>query len=80
MLENKYSIDIDESRHPYNAYLVLPMDVLEQLTALLLTEIMCGAATTGEDNTVILQLFLDKEKIEEVKKAFVVTETKVEPA
>jgi len=80
MQENKYTIDIDESRHPYNAYLVLPLDVLEQLAPVLLSEIMCGAASTGENDTVILQLFLTKDKIEELKKTYVVTETKVAAA
>ena len=67
MTENEYIIDIEEGRLPYNAYLVLPLDVLEELTPLLIDEIMLGLAGTEGDDKVVLQLHLGKAKIEALK-------------
>jgi hypothetical protein len=67
MNENEYTIDIEEGRQPYNAYLVLPLDLLEQLTPLLYDEIMLGLAGTEGHDKVVLQLHLGKAKIEALK-------------
>jgi len=77
MTEKEYIIDIDESRHPYNAYLLLPLVLLEQLTPLLLEEIMLGLVDTDGDDKVVLHLFLDKMKIEALKQVVAVTEYQV---
>ena len=67
MNENEYTIDIEEGKLPYNAYLVLPLDLLEQLTPLLTDEIMLGLAGTEGHDKVVLQLHLGKAKIEALK-------------
>ena len=67
MNENEYTIDIEEGKLPYNAYLVLPLDLLEQLTPLLFEEIMLGLAGTEGHDKVVLQLHLGKAKIEALK-------------
>lgn len=78
MNENDYIIEIDESRQPHNAYLLLPLAVLEQLTPLLMQEIMQGLASTKGNDKVVLHLFLNKAKINEIRKMFAVTEHKIE--
>jgi hypothetical protein len=68
MLENEHIIDIDASRRPYNAYLVLPLGLLQQLTPLIRDEIMKGLIDTDNNDRVVLHLLLDPDKINLLRK------------
>jgi hypothetical protein len=68
MLENEHIIDIEESRRPFNAYLVLPLGLLQKLTPFIRDEIMKGLVDTDEDERVVLHLLLDAAKINQLRK------------
>jgi hypothetical protein len=68
MKDCQYIIDIDEGRLPYNAYMVLPLKVLQKLAIPLRNEILAGLVDSDQEDKVILHLQLDKNKIKLVRK------------
>jgi hypothetical protein len=68
MIDNEYIIDIEPGRRPYNAYLVLPLGLLQQLAPLIRDEIMKGLVDSDKNDRVVLHLLLDTAKISQVGK------------
>ncbi|HWJ91749.1 MAG TPA: hypothetical protein VNR87_11595 [Flavisolibacter sp.] len=68
MAENEHIIDIEASRRPYNAYLVLPLALLQKIAPLLKDEIMKGLVDSDDRDRVVLHLLLDTGKISRLKK------------
>lgn len=66
MKGNDYIIDIDAARRPFNSYMVLPLDLLQQLTPLLMEEIMQGVVGSHGEDHVVLHLVLDESKISQL--------------
>lgn len=77
-MKKQFIIEIDEGRLPYNTTLLLSLEILKQLTPLLLPEIMFGLAGTEGENILILNLSLSKNKIEELKEQLSIINGEVE--
>ena len=67
MVPEKFIIDFDEGSLPYNAYLDLPLSLLQQLMPLLMDEIMTGLVDTSGKERIVLHLLLTRAKMDEVK-------------
>ncbi|MEJ7912078.1 MAG: hypothetical protein WKF70_02900 [Chitinophagaceae bacterium] len=67
MKDKQYTLDIDESRLPYNANMVFPLMTLEVVMPLLLDEIMMGLVNTQGNDLVSLQLFLSEAKMRQLR-------------
>lgn len=78
MSNKEYLIDIDEARRPYNAYMVLPLTILQKLMPLLNNEILNGLVDSDQHDRVILHLLLEEHKIAELKKIVAPLNTKVQ--
>ena len=74
MVENDYIIDIDSERHPYNSYMVLPMNLLQRLAPLIKDEILKGLVNNEDKDRVMLYLFLEPEKIKKIEKVVTIFE------
>jgi hypothetical protein len=61
MNENEYIITYDDERRPFNCHMVLPLGLLQRLTAILREPILKGLVDSDGDGRVILQMNLDDE-------------------